>query len=140
MGRILRNIIGVLAGLVIGSMVNMGIIMIGPSLIPPPEGVDMTTMEGLKEGMSLLSPRHYIMPFLAHALGTFTGAFLAAMIAVTYRFQWAILIGFIFLAGGITNIYLIPVPVGFAMIDSGLAYIPFAYLGARLALRRTNSL
>ncbi len=75
MNSIIRNILAVVAGAVVGSLVNMGIIMISSSIIPPPDGADVTTMEGLKASMHLFQPRHFIMPFLAHALGTFAGAF-----------------------------------------------------------------
>ncbi|MEZ4979370.1 MAG: hypothetical protein R2772_08730 [Chitinophagales bacterium] len=37
MNPILRNILAVVAGIVVGSAINMGIIMISGSLIPPPE-------------------------------------------------------------------------------------------------------
>ena len=44
--------------------------MMSSSLIPPPEGADVTTLEGLKTSMHLFQPKHFLMPFLAHALGT----------------------------------------------------------------------
>ena len=47
MPSLLRNVLAVLAGIVIGGVVNMAIITVGPSLIPPPAGVDVTTAEGL---------------------------------------------------------------------------------------------
>ncbi|RMG38369.1 MAG: hypothetical protein D6732_05390, partial [Methanobacteriota archaeon] len=70
MNPILRNVIAVLAGLILGSVVNMGLITLGSSVIPPPPGVDVTDMESLKSSMHLFEPRHFIFPFLAHALGT----------------------------------------------------------------------
>ena len=76
MHPIIKYILAVLAGIVIGSAVNMGIIMISSSIIPPPNGADITTAEGLKASMHLFQPKHFIMPFLAHALGTFAGALL----------------------------------------------------------------
>ena len=66
----LRNVLAVLVGLVIGSAVNMALVTLGPSLIPPPAGADVTSAEGLRAAMPLLEPRHFLMPFLAHALGT----------------------------------------------------------------------
>ena len=77
----LKNILAVFAGIAIGMIVNMGLIMISSSIIPTPEGIDNTTMEGLKAGMYLFEPKHFIMPFLAHALGTFAGAYVAAKIS-----------------------------------------------------------
>lgn len=38
--NLLRNSIAVIVGLVLGGSVNMGIVMAGSSLIPPPAGVD----------------------------------------------------------------------------------------------------
>ncbi|WP_200976631.1 hypothetical protein [Echinicola sp. 20G] len=134
MKRTLRNIVAVLAGILVGSFVNMGIVMISGSIIPPPEGADVTTMEGLKESMHLFLPKHFLMPFLAHALGTFVGAFITGIIAATFKLKWAVLVGFLFLVGGVTNVFMLPSPAWFALIDIALAYIPMAYLGGKLAL------
>ena len=71
MNPIIKNILAVIAGVVFGSVVNMGIILIGGSIIPPPDGADVTTMEGLKACLHLCEPKHFLMPFLAHALGVF---------------------------------------------------------------------
>lgn len=132
---VLRNIVGVLAGLVSGSLVNMGIITMSGQLISPPEGVDVTTMEGLRSAMHLLEPKHFLLPFLAHAFGTFCGALVASLVAGYRKMRWALWIGFLFLAGGVTNVILLPSPAWFAMVDICLAYIPFAYLGGRLGIR-----
>jgi hypothetical protein len=61
MKPIVKNILAVIVGLIAGSLVNMGIIMISGSIIPPPEGVDNTTMEGLKAGMHLFQPIHFFI-------------------------------------------------------------------------------
>ncbi|MBX7059556.1 MAG: hypothetical protein K1X75_15945 [Leptospirales bacterium] len=129
---ILRNILAVVGGLVLGSVVNMGLIMIGPHLIAPPPGADLSTEAGLAAAMSLFEPRHFIFPFLAHALGSLAGAFLAARIAAKQKLVLALLVGAIFLLGGIYMIVTIPSPLWFALLDLIGAYIPMAYLGARL--------
>ena len=134
MKQILINILAVLAGIILGSAVNMGIITISGSVIPPPEGADVTTMEGLKESLPLFEPRHFIMPFLAHALGTLIGAFLCALIAASHKMKFALGIGLFFLAGGITNVFLLPSPTWFAVSDIGLAYFPMAWVGGKMAL------
>jgi hypothetical protein len=134
MNPIVRNILAVLAGAVLGGVVNMGIIMISGSIIPPPEGADVTTTEGLKEAMHLFQPRHFIMPFLAHALGTFVGAFICAVIAANRKMMFALVIGVFFLAGGISAAYMLPSPTWFVITDLLLAYIPFAWIGGKLAM------
>jgi len=73
------------------------------------------------------------MPFLAHALGTLIGAFLAAKIAATHQLKFAILIGLFFLMGGIKMASLLPAPLWFDILDLGFAYIPMGYLGYKLA-------
>ena len=133
MNTIQRNILAVIIGLPLGGIVNMAIIMISGSIIAPPEGADVTTMEGLKASMHLFEPRHFLMPFLAHALGTLVGAFLCYLIASTHKMNLALLIGFIFLAGGIINVIMLPSPLWFTLVDLIGAYLPMAWFGAKLA-------
>lgn len=132
MNVIVKNIGAVVAGVFIGSVVNMGLINISGSVIPPPEGADLTTMEGIKDAMHLFELKHFIFPFLAHALGTFVGAFFAALIAGTHKMKFALGIGLFFLLGGITNVLMLPSPAWFAAVDIILAYFPMAWLGGKL--------
>ena len=132
MKPIVKNILAVIMGLVAGSAVNMGIIMISGSVIPPPEGVDNTTVEGLKAGMHLFQPKHFLFPFLAHALGTFVGALLTALIAANRKILFVFVIGIFFLAGGIANILMLPSPLWFTIVDLVGAYLPMAFLAAKL--------
>ena len=128
--------LAVIGGAIVGTIVNMSIITISGSIIPPPNGVDVTTMEGLKSSMHLFQPIHFILPFLAHALGAFAGAWLAALIAANNKMKFALAIGVFFLAGGIANVFMLPSPAWFAVLDLVVAYIPMAYLGGRLAIRK----
>lgn len=132
MNATLKNILAVVLGLILGSVVNMGIIMISGSIIQPPNGADVTTMEGLKESIHLFKPKHFLFPFLAHALGTLAGAFLATLISVSHKMKMAMLIGIFFLIGGITNIIMLPSPTWFTVLDLAGAYIPMAWLGYKL--------
>lgn len=138
MNHILRNILAVLLGIFIGGTVNMLIINNSGLLIAPPEGVDMTTPEGLQEGMHLLENKHFLIPFLAHALGTFVGAYLAALIAASHKIKFAIAIGCVFLLGGIAAAFMIPAPLWFIVTDVVLAYIPMAWLAGRFAIKSTT--
>lgn len=133
MKPIVKNILAAIVGLVAGSAVNMGIIMISSSIITPPEGVDNTTMEGLKAGMHLFQPKHFLFPFLAHAIGTFVGALLAAIIAANRKMLFAIIIGLFFLAGGIANILMLPSPLWFTIVDLVGAYLPVAFIAGKLS-------
>jgi len=131
MNPIVRNILAVVIGAFIGGIVNMGIVMISGSIIPPPPGVDVTTAEGLEKGIHLFGFKHYIMPFLAHALGTFAGAYVASLIAATHKMKFALLIGALFFAGGIMAAQMIPASIWFIIVDLTLAYFPLAYIGGK---------
>lgn len=133
MGVIVRNVLAVLAGIGIGSVVNMGLVMAGPALIPSPGGADVTTVEGLRASIHLFEPKHFLFPFLAHAIGTLVGAFVAARFGVGHPRRLAMVVGLVFLAGGIANVLMLPSPLWFTVLDLAGAYIPMAHLGARLA-------
>lgn len=135
MNPTLKNILAVVAGILIGMAVNMGLIMISGFVIPPPEGADLTTSEGLIEAMKIMEPKHFIMPFLAHALGTFVGAFVVAKIAVSNDLMLAISVGVVFLLGGLMMVFSIPSPAWFNGLDLTLAYIPMALLGWKLGYK-----
>lgn len=134
MHPILRNVLAVLAGVTVGIIVNGGIINISGSIIPVPEGVDPNDLESIKANMYLYSPKHFIMPFLAHALGTLAGAFVVAKIAASHHLKLTLLIGAFFLIGGVMMVQMIPTtPTWFAALDILGAYLPMGWLGAKLA-------
>ncbi len=132
MNPIVKNILAVLAGIVVGSVVNMGIIALGSNVVSPPMGVDPNDTESIKKAIPLYEAKHYIFPFLAHAIGTLIGAFLAAKIAATRKFVFAMVIGVWFLIGGIMTAYLLGTPTVPTAIDLIFAYIPMAWVGAKL--------
>ena len=132
MNPILKNILAVVIGVFIGGALNMIIIMMSGSVIPPPEGADLKTMEVLKAAMHLMQPKHFLMPFLAHALGTLLGAYLAALIATKHKMRYALGIGIWFLIGGIINIFMLPSPIWFTAVDLILAYLPMAYIAGKM--------
>ena len=76
------------------------------------------------------------MPFLAHALGTLVGAFIAAKIAVSHKMRFALGLGVFFLLGGIAAVFMLPAPMWYNVTDLVLAYIPMAYLGGKMAVKK----
>ena len=113
----------------------MALVTLGPSLIPPPAGVDVTNPESLSKAMHLFEPRHFVMPFLAHAIGTLMGALAAHLIAATYKVQMAFVIGAVFLCGGVAASFMIPAPSWFIALDLLAAYLPIAWLGIQIGTR-----
>ena len=131
MNPVLKNILAVVFGWLLGSIVNMALVYAGHSVFPI-EGVDPNDMEAMAEVMPTLSSEYFIFPFLAHALGTLVGAFIAAKIAATRKMTFALVIGVIFLLGGIWVSTMIPAPTWFTATDLIIAYIPMAWLGGKL--------
>lgn len=134
--NLLRVIFAVLFGLVLGSIANMALVMISGYIIPPPPGVDMTTAEGINAGLPLLEARHFMFPFLAHAVGSLVGAFVAVKLTTPYKLPAAMVIGALFFVGGVLASRMIPAPTWFIAVDLIFAYFPCAWLGYWLARPR----
>lgn len=133
--NLVRNLLAILLGVMAGAAVNMALVSISPMLIPPPAGVDVTNTESLSLGIDLFEPKHFIMPFLAHALGTLAGAVVAYLVAASHKNRFAYVIGVFFLCGGIAASFMIPAPTWFIALDLIVAYLPMVWLGILLARR-----
>jgi len=138
MNPVLRNILAVIIGWFGGSIVNMGLITLGHSVMPIPN-VDPNDMKALAEAMPTLEPSFFTFPFLGHALGTLVGAFIAGMISKTATMRSALIVGVLFLLGGITINVMLPGPVWFTIADIALAYIPMAWIGGKIAERMSTN-
>jgi hypothetical protein len=83
-----------------------------------------------------MEPKHFLFPFLAHAFGTFVGAFFVSKMKIERSLIHAMAIGFAFLAAGVMMVIMLPeTPLWFTLADLLLAYLPMAYLGHRLGQR-----
>ena len=138
MKTIVRNILAIIIGWFIGSAVNMGLIETGHTLIPI-EGLNPNDMNALAKVMPTLSAKYFIFPFLAHALGTLVGAIVAGWIAASHKMKFSLVIGALFLLGGIAVSFMLPAPIWFIACDIILAYIPMAWLGGLIALKFLKS-
>lgn len=136
MNRLFRLVLAAIAGLVLGSVVNMALVMVGGVVLPPPSMGAVQGMEGLKAALPLYEPHHFIFPFLAHAVGTLVGAAAACWLSPGGHRGPAWAVGVVFLIGGAVNVALLPSPIGFAVLDLGAAYLPMAWLAIRFMERR----
>ena len=127
----LKSGLAVLAGIFIGGIANFGIIILSSSIIPPPDGVDVSNIESIKANIHLYKPIHFLFPFLAHSLGTFSGAVLA--IKISKQTKIAYMVALVFLYGGISMVTQVPSPMWFTVLDLGLAYIPMAWLATKMS-------
>ena len=135
MSNILRNVLAVVVGIVVGGFVNMSIIMVGSALVSPPPGVDVNDAASIAQGIHLFEPKHFIAPFLAHAAGTLSGALLAYLIAASHKARFAWGLGAFNLCGGVAASFMIPAPAWFIALDLVAGYLPMAWLAIRIGGR-----
>lgn len=125
----LRNILGVLVGASVCIVLNSLLLGLMMKLIGTPDGFDPND----PSTYHLLQARHYLSPFVAHALPSLVGGAIAALIAAARKITIALLVGALHLLGGIVAAFLIPAPAWFTALDLMVAYLPMAWLGGRLA-------
>lgn len=129
MSPLLRNILAVVAGFGTCLLLNGLLLDLFMRLIPPPAGFDPNT----PSTYTLLEARHFIAPFLAHAVPSLIGGWLAARLAAARPMTFALVVGGLHLLGGIAAAFMIPAPTWFIALDLVVAYLPMAWLGGRLA-------
>lgn len=127
--KFLRTVLAVIVGLFIGGSVNSGIVAISGKVFPLPEGVDPNDINSIIAHIGEYQPHHFIMPFLAHAMGTLVAGLIIALL--THREKKVLwwIPGLLFFVGGAIAIVMIPAPLWFNALDLLVAYFPMAYLG-----------
>ncbi len=133
--KILRLILGILIGLAVGAILNGLIITWGLDWVPLPKGVNFETAEG-KHNFQYLKPIHFLFPFLAHVIGTFTGVLIALFISKRFRLLLAFMISSLFFLGGLSMVWSLNAPQWFNLTDLTLAYFPMGFLAYRMKRAR----
>jgi hypothetical protein len=89
-----RNIGAVVAGLFVGSLANMAIIMINVSMFPGPEGMDMNDPEQMKVYLATLPVAAFLVAIVAHLAQAGLGGWLAARLgAMRPAASWRVMAG-----------------------------------------------
>ena len=127
----LRNILAVVTGTVACMVLNGMLLGAMMNINPAPLGFDPEKFDTY----SLLQAKHLINPFIAHAIPSLIGGLIAALLAVSRRMTFALIVGAIHVLGGIAAAFMIPAPAWFVALDLAVAYIPMAWLGGRLGVR-----
>ncbi|MEM1434805.1 MAG: hypothetical protein AAGG11_12165 [Pseudomonadota bacterium] len=84
--------------------------------------------DSIASAIGRFEAKHFVFPFLAHALGTLAGACVAILATPFHQPVVATVVGVCFLMGGIAASRSIPAPQAFLMADLGVAYLPMAAL------------
>ena len=126
MKQLLKNIGILILGITIGMIVNMGLIIIG--------GIIVTPMANF-EHMNAINWdfKYFIFPFLAHSIGTLSGAFIVSKLSKKTHIIMPLIVGLYFLFGGLYMVTILPAPTWFVLLDIILCYIPMALLGWKVS-------
>ena len=130
MNWILRNILVFIVGLVAFHFTNLGLMSLIMKLIPPPEGYVV-----MEPNFSLLGPVDFLVPFIAHAGGTFAGAYIVSGWAATWNKGFALVIGSLAFLGGLAVAFMFKLPIWVIFVDLILCYFPCALLAHKLGYK-----
>ena len=126
MKQIFKNIGIVILGIIIGMIINIGLIIIGGIIFPPSESFE--PMNAINWDF-----RYFIFPFLAHSIGTLSGAFIVSKLSRNSHIIMPLIVGLYFLSGGLYMITILPAPTWFISLDIILCYIPMALFGWKIS-------
>ena len=126
MKQTLKNIAIVILGIIVGMIVNIGLIILGGTIFAPSENFE--PMNAMNWDF-----KYFIFPFLAHSIGTLSGALIVSKLSNKSSIILPLIVGLYFLLGGIYMITILPAPMWFVLLDVILGYIPMALLGWKLA-------
>ena len=126
MKQIFKNIGIVILGIIIGMIVNMGLIIVGGMIVPLSENIN--PMNAIN-----LDFKYFIFPFLAHSIGTLSGSFIVSKISKNSHIIMPLIVGLYFLSGGLYMATILPAPTWFISLDVVLCYIPMALFGWKIS-------
>lgn len=134
MNPILKQIIAVIGGIVVG-MIVIGLTEgLGHLIFPPPAGLDLSDMEQVASYMPDAPIISLLWVALAWVVGTFVGGAIATMIGKEFGRTPAYFVGGILSLSGILNLVKIPHPTWFWI--SILVFIPAALIGRKVVADR----
>ena len=136
MNTAVRNILAFLAGFVTLGVAKYIAAKLGAAVIPPPAGVDLSTLDGFKAAIPLYESRQWIPALFEHAVGSMAGGAVAALFAASRPMMLALGIGALHMVGGIAAAVMLPFPMWVVVIDLVAMYLPMAWIGGTLVKRK----
>lgn len=106
----LRNVLATLAGLVAGSVVNMGLVLLNVSLFPMPAGASFEDPAAMAAWTATLPASAFLLVLAAHGAQAFVGGALATRLAATRGPVPAGLIATLTALGSAANMVQLPAP------------------------------
>lgn len=107
----LRNIGAVLLGLIVGSVLNMAVVLLNSYvLFPMPEGVSFEDPVAFGEYIGGLPAAAFVLVIVAHLLQAGVGGWVAARMGKSRPVLLAMIVGVLTLLGGAMNAAQLPLP------------------------------
>ncbi len=130
----LRIILGVIAGIIAGSVCVWAIETVNHILYPYPAGMKANDREAFKSYIENLPFLGKFMVILGYAFGALASGFISTKIAKKAKPAAAIICGLVFLSFTIYNMMVLPTPIWFWI--SGISVWTMVLAGYRLALSK----
>ena len=124
----IRNILAVITGLLIGNIAIMGLHYLAMVFYPLPDFVDMNDMKAIAEYIRIAPLGSLLFVMLAHIGGTFMAGISTSLISKNIIPIY--IIGVFFTLTGIYNLYMLPHPLWFNI--EVFFYFPAAIYGHKL--------
>lgn len=131
-----RRILAVIAGIVVGSIGIWLMERLGHSLYPFPAGMKLDDIEGFKAYVDNLPFMGKFIVILGYALGALLSGFVATKVANNNKPTAAMICGIIFLFFTIYNMVLLPTPAWFWVL--GIVVWGLVLVGYKLALNKNK--
>lgn len=119
----MRIVLATIIGLIVGNGINMAIISFG---MPVQVEAGADQYEAIREMMKSFTVVDFMIPLAAHVLGILAGLIVARLICKTSNIPIYI-IGALHILGTIVNIFMIPAPTWFIIVDLILPIIIIVY-------------
>lgn len=132
----LKRILAVIGGIVVGSLTVAAVEMLGHYLYPLPAGMKSDDMEAMKEYIPNAPFMALFFVIIAYALAALVVGFVSTKIANDGKNKYAIIGGFIFVIITIINLAMLPTPVWFWVL--GIAVWGLVLIGYKLALNKNK--
>jgi hypothetical protein len=132
----IRRILAVIGGILVGSIGVWLMERLGHSLYPFPVGLKPDDLEGFKKYVENLPFMGKFIVILGYALGALISGFVATKIADNGKPTAAIICGVIFTFFTIYNMVMLPTPIWFWIL--GVLVWGLVLVGYKLALNKTR--
>lgn len=133
----LRQLGAVFAGLVVGSIANMAIIVASWTMWPMPAGLDPADAQALAAYVASLPTAAFVVVMLAHLAQAGIGGWVAASLGTGRPLLLALVVGTLSMVGGVINLATLPAPA-WMWIEVPLYLVVSAAAGQLVARGRAD--